>query len=406
MLTVAEAQQQILEQVRPLPPTLATGQILGLVLAEDIGSDLDMPPHDKALMDGVALRSADLRDGRAELAIVEEVAAGQVPRLPVGSGQATRIMTGAPIPVGADAVVMIERCEVLGAERVRIHDACARPGHNILPVGREMRRGEIVLRAGARLRPQEIGLLATVGRTRVQVHPRPRVAVLATGDELVDPAEHPGPGQIRNSNAVMLCAQVERAGAGPSYQGIAADDVAILRAKIGACLRSFDAVILSGGVSAGKRDLVPGVLAELGVRAIFHQVAMKPGKPVLFGIRPRAEPGPPRLAFGLPGNPVSSLVCFELFVRPALRGLMGLEPGPCFVQAALVSDFSSRSDRPIYHPARLQSSGSGWSVEPVQWFGSADLRGVCPANAFVLLPVGEHLHRAGQVLPVLQVEDM
>jgi molybdopterin molybdotransferase len=407
MLSVAEAQQKIREQLRPLPPVAsALCQTLGLLLADDIVSDLDMPPYDKALMDGFALRAADLREGRAELAIVAEVLAGQVPSLPIGPGQAARIMTGAPIPTGADAVVMVERCEALGPQRVLIKDASARPGHNILPRGREMRQGEVVLRAGAVLRPQEIGLLATVGRSTVQVYPRPAVAVLATGDELVDPSQQPGPGQIRNSNAAMLCAQVQRAGGEPKNLGIARDEPSELRERIAVGL-SADVLILSGGVSAGKRDLVPGVLADLGVRALFHHVAMKPGKPMLFAVRARdGSAGPPRLVFGLPGNPVSSLVCFELFVRPALCGLMALEPGPRFVQAVLSQDYPYRSDRPTYHPARLSAAPTGWSVEPVPWFGSPDLRGVSPANAFVLLPAGEHLHRAGQPLPVLCVEEL
>jgi molybdopterin molybdotransferase len=405
MLSVVEAQKQILEQARPLPPRpLALAAALGLVLAEDIVSDLDMPPYDKAMMDGFALRCADLNDGRAELTIVEEVMAGQMPQIAVAAGEATRIMTGAPLPSGVDTVVMSERCEVLDSRRVAVNDPALRPGQNLLKRGREMSEGEVVLRAGTPLRPQELGLLAAVGRTAVALVPRPRTAVLATGDELVDSDERPGPGQIRNSNAVMLCAQVQRAGGEPHNLGIARDAPEELKQRIAAGLH-FDVLILSGGVSAGQRDLVPSILAALGVRALFHHVAMKPGKPVLFGILEQAE-ALPRLVFGLPGNPVSSLVCFELFVRPALRALLGLEPGPRFVSALLSQDFPYRSERPTYHPARLQSDGTGWRVEPVAWFGSADLRGVSPANAFVLLPAGAHHHRAGQTLSVLCVDDV
>jgi molybdopterin molybdotransferase len=410
MLSVAEAQKRIQEHVRSLPsrgfPLVPEDAILGLILAEDVRSDLDMPPFDKALMDGYALRSADLRAGRAELAVVEEVTAGQVPQRSVGPGEATRLMTGAPLPKGADAVVMVERCELSGQDRVRINDAGLRPGQNILTKGREMRTGEIVLRSGTMLRPQEIGLLASVGQSVVQMHPRPLVAVLATGDELVSPSERPGPGQIRNSNAAMLCAQVARAGGVPVGRGIVKDDVLALRAEIMDSLLHANVLLLSGGVSAGKRDLVPGVLADLGVRAIFHQVAMKPGKPVLFGIREGDGNGPTPLVFGLPGNPVSSLVCFELFVRPALCGLMGREPGPRFVHANLVKDYPYRSDRPTYHPAQIRPTSTGWDVEPVAWVGSSDLRSIVSANAFMLLPAGEHLHRSGQTFPVLCVEDV
>jgi molybdopterin molybdotransferase len=399
MLSVAQALEIVLEQAKPLPPETAelTPQTLGLIVAEDVVSDIDMPPFDKAMMDGFALRTADLRDGQAELAIIEEIPAGKMPTLPIASGQAARIMTGAPMPTGADAVVMIERCELMG-HRVRVNDARLKPGQNILLHGREMRVGEAVLAAGARLRPQEFGLLATVGRTVVKVHPAPRVAIVSTGDEIVEPTVTPGPGQIRNSNGPMLTAQVCRAGGVPRFLGIARDEPSHLRALIAEGLQA-DVLILSGGVSAGKLDLVPGVLAELGVQALFHKVAMKPGKPILFGVKP------PRLVFGLPGNPVSSMVGFELFVRPAIRGLMALVPGPHLVKATLTKDYPYRTDRPTYHPARLQLIETGWTVEPVAWFGSPDLRGVLPTNAFLVLPEGDHAHRAGASLMVLRVEN-
>ncbi|MCI0681296.1 MAG: molybdopterin molybdotransferase MoeA [Gemmataceae bacterium] len=406
ILSVAEAQQRIVGQVRPLPPKTMplTSQALGLVLAEDVASDLDMPPFDKAMMDGYAVRSADVPDAGAELAVIEEVTAGRVPRLTVGPGQATRIMTGAPIPSGADAVVMIERTQAVDGRRVRLEGG-VKPGQNVLVRGKEMTRGAVVLRAGARLRPQELGLLALVGRTRARVQPAPSVAILPTGDEIVEPGEKPGPGQIRNSNGPMLAAQTTRAGGVPKLLGIARDTEESLRGLIGEGLGE-DVLVLSGGVSAGKLDLVPSVLADLGVRVDFHKVAMKPGKPMLFGVKDHGGRRPATLVFGLPGNPVSGLVCFELFVRPAIRGLMALPPGPVVVQATLTEDHAYRTDRPTYHPARLESTDAGWRVQAVPWFGSADLRGVTPANAFVLLPAGDHQHRAGDVLPVLMVEDM
>jgi molybdopterin molybdotransferase len=411
MLSVAEAQKIVLEHARPLPPESAglAPALLGLVLAENVASDLDMPPYDKAMMDGYAVRTADLPDGRATLAVTEEITAGRTPQLPVGPGQAARIMTGAPVPAGADAVVMIERTR-LSEGRVVIDDRPPRAGQNIMPRGREMRRGETVLAAGAVLRPQEIGLLASVGWAVVRVHPAPRVASLSTGDEVVEASEVPGPGQIRNSNGPMLTAQVARAGGVPRYLGIARDRLDSLRPLIAEGLQA-PVLILSGGVSAGVADLVPGVLQELGMVAHFHKVEMKPGKPILFGTRGDT------LVFGLPGNPVSALVCFELFIRPALRRLQGhAEAGPRMVAAVLAEDYAYRTDRPTYHPALLDSAplapggrgvggeGEGWRVRVVPWFGSPDLRGLGRANAFVLLPVGDHRHRAGEVFPVLVVE--
>jgi molybdopterin molybdotransferase len=399
MLTVAEAQAIVLRNTHPLPPVDAplTPAPLGAVLAEDIASDLDMPPYDKAMMDGYAVRSADLPDGRGTLTVIEEVTAGRTPRHTVGAGQATRIMTGAPIPPGADAVVMVERTRAEG-DRVKIEDRPPQAGQNVMPRGREMRCGETVLAAGAVLRPQELGLLATVGRASARVHPAPRVAVLSTGDEVVEAVERPGPGQIRNGNGPMLCAQAARAGGQPHYLGIARDRLDSLAPRVAEGLR-FDVLLLSGGVSAGALDLVPGVLQQAGVKPHFHKVEMKPGKPVLFGTRDST------LVFGLPGNPVSALVCFELFVRPALRRLAGhAEPGPFVVRATLAEDFVYRTDRPTYHPAVLEADDSGWRVRAVPWYGSPDLRGLTRANAFAVFPAGDHQHRAGQVFDVLRVE--
>lgn len=401
MLSVAEALAIVLQHARPLSPETCplTPAALGLVLAEDVASDLDMPPHDKAMMDGCAVRSADLPDGRGVLQVVEEITAGQTPRLPLGEGQASRIMTGAPLPDGADAVVMVERTQTLEGGRVAVEDRPPQTGQNILYRGREMRRGERVLAAGALLRPQEFGLLATVGRTEVRVVPAPRVAILSTGDEVVEAPQKPGPGQIRNGNGPMLVALTARAGGVPNYLGIARDRVEDLRPHVAEGLRA-NVLVLSGGVSAGKLDLVPGVLQEAGITAHFHKVEMKPGKPVLFGTTPEGT-----LVFGLPGNPVSALVCFELFVRPAIRRLRGHEdPGPRLVPARLVEDFAYRTDRPTYHPAVLEATPEGWQVDAVPWFGSPDLRGLADANAFVLFPAGDRRHRAGQMFDVLQVE--
>ncbi len=405
MLQVADAQAIVRQHLKPLPPEpmALTSAALGHVLATDVVSDLDMPPYHKSMMDGYAVRSVDLPTGKGTLHVIEEITAGQVPRRSLEAGQASRIMTGAPIPAGCDAVVIIERTR-LGADGcVEIEDRPPKPGQNILPRGAEMQRGDTILPAGTVLRPQEFGVLSTVGRTTVSVHPPPRVAILSTGDELVEPAETPQGGQIRNSNGAMLVALVSHSGGSPRYLGIARDDPACLRPMICDGLKAH-VLLLSGGVSAGKLDLVPGVLREAGVIAHFHKVEMKPGKPVFFGTSSRSEGGGQTLVFGLPGNPVSVLVCFELFVRPALRRMRGhADPGPNFVSALLSEDFAYRTDRPTYHPAHLELTATGWRVRPVPWFGSADLRALTQANALVLFPSGDQRYRAGQTFEVLSL---
>jgi len=401
MLSVAKAQSLVLDQTRPLAPVVTplAPEALGLILAEEVASDLDMPPYDKALMDGYAVRTADLAAGPVVLRVIEEVTAGQTPRLPLGSGQATRIMTGAPLPTGADAVVQVEHTHPLEEDRVALEKGPVAPELNILRRGREMHVGQVVLPPGTKLGPQEIGILATVGRTSFKVLLAPRVAILSTGDEIVDASQKPGPGKIRNGNGPMLAAQVGRAGGQPLSLGIARDTPESLRPLIERGLRQH-VLVLSGGVSAGKLDLVPGMLRELGVQSHFHKVEMKPGKPVFFGTRGDT------LVFGLPGNPVSALVCFELFVRPALRRLRN-EPvvGPRVVQAVLEADFAYRTDRPTYHPARLTQRPDGrWEVGAVPWFGSPDLLALTRANGLMVIPAGGGQYVRGAVVDVLPLE--
>lgn len=389
MLSVAEATQLVIKECRPLPPAQAPlASALGCRLAEDVASDCDMPPFDKSMMDGYAVRAADLP---GELAVIEEISAGRIPTRRVERGQSSRIMTGAPMPEGADAVVMIERTESLdGGKRVRIADV-ATAGQHVALRASDLRNGERVLTVGHKLGPAEIGLLATVGRSDVLVISSSEVRVLSTGDELVEPGTSLLPGQIRNSNGPMLTAQAATAGARVQYLGIARDDPDQLRERIQAGLQA-SVLVLSGGVSAGKLDLVPGILTSLGVEARFHKIAMKPGKPVFFGV----QPATPTLVFGLPGNPVSAFVGFELFVRPAIRALQGEpSPAPHFEPLPLAGDFAFATDRPTYHPA-LVSDGR---VQPVQWRGSPDLRALTLANALCLLPAGDVRHRAGELIP-------
>lgn len=369
-------------------------QAIGLVLAEPIQSDADCPPFDKSLVDGYALRMADVTQLPAILEIIEEITAGDVPSREVGEGHAVRIMTGAPLPRGTEAVVMVEETAIVSDEpaRVRIQAKRISAGQNILRQARCYAAGQLLIDAGKRLHAADIGLLAEAGRSQVLVRPRPRVAILSTGNELVAVDEQPGPGQIRNSNGAMLEALVESAGGTPESLGVARDNPADLEAAIRRGLNA-DIFLLSGGVSAGVLDLVPRTLQQLGVRQIFHKISLKPGKPLWFGCRTNANA--PTLVFGLPGNPVSSLVCFELFVRPTIAQWMGLEFDPLCRTAALSADFQHRGDRPTFFPGYLETHASGSVVRMLRWQGSADLRTCAEANCLVSFAAGDADYPAG-----------
>lgn len=402
MLTVDEALERVLAEARPLEPrAVPLDEALGLVLAEDITSDVDSPPHDKAAVDGYAVRTADVAAGERRLAVVEEITAGAVPQHKLERGEAARVMTGAPLPEGSDAMVMIERTRLITAganEHVELDSSPIATGQNIVRRASALRRGQTVLRAPLRLRPIEIGLLAEVGRHTVLARPRPQVAVLPTGNEIVPLEQQPGPGQIRNSNGPMLLATARWHGGQTIDLGIARDDPDQLEQLIRRGLEA-DILTISGGVSAGKLDLVPGVLSRLGVREVFHKIKLKPGKPLWFGVHRSGEKQ--TLVFGLPGNPVSSLVCFELFVRPAIARLAGLEvPAASNLRLPLASGFDHRGDRPTYHPARMIERDGRHLVETVAWIGSADLAALTAASALALFPAGDRTYGAGEEVSV------
>jgi molybdopterin molybdotransferase len=404
MLSVEAALDRIIEHVHPLAPVdvdLAAAQ--GLVLAQDIVSNVESPPFDKALMDGYAVRAADLNGEQVTLTVIDEVTAGRVSGKEVGPREAIRIMTGAPIPDGADLVVRIEESQTLAqGGGVVVQTRQTAPGTNIIRRGTALRFGDLILPSGRQLRAQELGALAEVGRARVPVIPRPLVGVLATGDELVPVDQEPAPGQIRNSNETMLLAQAGRLGCARFPLGIARDDRQHLEKKVRAGLWC-DVLCLSGGVSAGKLDLVPAVLEACGVQGVFHKVEMKPGKPVWFGVldQSRAADGKRHYIFGLPGNPVSSMVCFELFVRTALHRLAGIEPSrPVPVAARMAVPHRHRDERPTYYPSRLEANQGGPQVTPVDWKGSSDLRSTVDANAMTFFPAGERAFAAGEIVDV------
>ena len=393
MLEVAEALAEVLARVRPREPVTETlsPAVLGRVLAEDARADADSPPFPKSLRDGYAVRSADCAKPNAELEVVAEIAAGAVPTVPINPGECARIFTGAPMPDVADAVVMQEDTQPLDGGRVRITDANVKPRQWVFARGTEMRAGDVVLRAGTILNPAALGVLASLGQTRANLFPAPKVSVHSTGNELVEPGASVPLGKIRNSNGPMLVAQVTRAGGHPTYLGIVRDDRESATVTFKVALATANVFVIAGGVSVGKFDLVPAILEELGVAVHFRQVRMKPGKPLLFGTKDRT------LVFGLPGNPVSAFVCFELFVRPALRALAGhADPGPVTTRLPIAEALAVTNDRPSYHPAKLELGEAGWTVRPLQWLGAPDLRGLQPADALLALPPGDTRLDRGQ----------
>lgn len=401
MQSVSAALAAINEQLAPLArEEVPLAAARGRILVDTIASDIDSPPFTKALMDGYAIVAADSTSGRAVLEVLESITAGQLPKHKVSSGTAIGIMTGAPLPDGADAVVPVERTlEGEGSGTVEI-DGEFRSGANVLPRGESMSRGESIFTPGHRLRPQDLALLAELGIAQVPVRQRPRVAVLATGDELVPPDQTPGPGQIRNSNETLLVGMVEAIDCEAVRLGIARDEPADLREKINRGL-ACDVLLLSGGVSAGVADLVPQALRDAGVAEVFHKVNLKPGKPIWFGTRQSAD-GQKCLVFGLPGNPVSSLVCFEIFVRTAIRGLVGeavANPQP--IMAKLDEAIRVGGDRTVYFPCCLQIGEQGLPIaKPVPWAGSSDLRSTTRANGMVVIDPGTEAP-AGSIVPAM-----
>jgi molybdopterin molybdotransferase len=360
----------------------------GRVLAVDAHADRDYPPVARSVRDGFALRAADA-PGR--LRVIGEVRAGDVFEGEVRAGEAVEIMTGAPLPRGADAVVMVEHVERHDS-RVAISRSI-KLGENFTPQGTEAKRGETVLRIGHKLGFAEIGLLAMVGRERVQVFRQPRVAILPTGDEIVEAGEKPLPHQIRNSNASSLSVQVRRAGGIPEILPIARDSYESTRASIEQGLQS-DLLLLSGGVSAGKYDIVEQVLADLGAKFFFTRVKIQPGQPLVFGAVGA------KFFFGLPGNPASTMVTFELFARAAIERLSGYEnPMLPLMRAKLTRDFRHKTGLARFLPARLSEDGS--TVEPLGWQGSGDIPALARANAFLVAEADRESWKEGDDIRVL-----
>jgi len=403
MLPVERALAIVLEATPILPfESVPAGEALGRYLQETVQADHDYPEFDKSLMDGYAVIAADLKSRLRPLRVIQEIPAGTDPaRLtPVIHGTAARIMTGAPVPPGADAVVMVEETEPLPDDPQSIRpNRAVEPGVNISRRGADVRSGDVLLEIGDSIGPGEIGVLASCGRRRIQVGGRARLAVLATGDELVESSEVPGPGRIRNSNGPVLMALARGAGASERYLGIAPDDATILRRRIEEGLES-DVLVLSGGVSMGAYDLVGEALRALGVEIKFERVAIKPGKPFTFGRRGRT------LVFGCPGNPVSTYVIFEVFARPALRRMQGSpRPAPAPLRGILTTPVRQRPGRAGYHQARATWTGAAFAVEILPTTGSADFVSCARGNALAIVPSEIAALAAGEPVDFLLLDD-
>ena len=404
LLSFAEARHLVEEYAVTLsaapPELMPLLETHGRVLAEDLRADRDFPPFPRSARDGFAVRAADVATTPARLRCIGEIRAGagiDESAIVVGAGECAEIMTGAPVPRGADAVVMVEHTQRSG-EAVTVERSVA-AHENVVLQGSEARRDATMVSRGVRVNHTIVAIAAAIGRPQIAVHGRPRVAILATGDEVVDINLRPGPNEIRNSNSYSLAAQVQLAGGEPMILPVAhdqADELALLLRK------GFEAdlLLITGGVSMGKYDLVEQVLASFEASFFFTGAKIQPGKPVVFGECRAAEKVIP--FFGLPGNPVSTMVTFQLFARPLVDALSGSKPQPLpFAQAALKSELSIRTGLTRFLPARLQGSHEKPEVEVVRWQGSGDLMAASRANCYIVVPPERERFSPGETVTIL-----
>jgi len=356
--------------------TVAMNSAVGRVLAEDVVSDIDMPPFDKSAMDGYACRRSDLLN---EMEALEVIAAGQVPEFDIGANQCSKIMTGAMMPKGADCVIMVEHTRVTAKGLIEF--TAGKTANNICYVGEDVKKGETVLNKGLLLRPQHIAVMASAGCTNPKVYRKARVGILSTGDELVEPNQIPDAGKIRNSNAWQIMAQAEAMYVMPQYFGIAPDEESKTLAMIRKAMDECGVILLTGGISMGDYDFVPAVLREAGFTFHFKSLAVQPGRPTLFGTNPAGK-----ICFGLPGNPVSSFNQFELLVKPLLYKMMGHEYEPVLLKLPLAVDYRrKKSERLSFIPVMLNKDGT---VLPVEYHGSAHINALNRAFGLMSVPIG------------------
>jgi len=393
-LTVAQAQDYVLGAMQILgAESIPLQKTLGRVLAEDIRANRDQPPYDVSAMDGFAMRSIDVANVPATLEIIEDIKAGGMPGKIVGAGQCARIMTGAPLPQGADAVIRVEDTQALTETRVQINVA-VKPRNDIRDRGENMKTGEVVLSAGTEITPGVVGMLAMVKRASVLVYRRPTVAILSTGDELESLDDPFDPNKIPDANSYALMAQVQALGIEPVLLGIARDDPDHLRIMLQRGLQ-YDVLLVSGGTSVGVHDYVRPTLEELGVKMLFWRVAMKPGHPMAFGIAPLTW------VFGIPGNPVSSMVCFEEFIGPALRCINGYSRiYRRTVTATLTRDIKHRHSRTEFVRVMLSREGDALLATPTGDQGSGILRSMAMAEGLMIVQASSKDIEAGRKVVV------
>jgi molybdopterin molybdotransferase len=362
----------------------------GRILAQDIRSDMDMPPFNKSTVDGFACRRADLE---MELEIIETIAAGKYPERKVSAGECSRIMTGAPVPEGADTVIMVEDSLILPSGKVRFSGRYIKP--NISVKGEDIKNGEVVLKRGKLITPQDIAVIASVGSVSLSVSKFPVIGVISSGDELVEPDEKPDVSQIRNSNAYQLLAQIQRAGGNGTNYGIARDDKDATFEIVEKAVSECDIVLITGGVSMGDFDFIPSVIEKAGVKILFSRVNVQPGKPTTFGIHPKS------LVFGLPGNPVSSFIQFELLVRPLIFRMMGNEWKPVYTELPMKESYKRRSsDRMGLVPVIITGERL---VLPVEYHGSAHITSMSVADGIITIPEGKSIINKGDIVSVRQI---
>ena len=402
MLSYQEARRTVIEKLgaRKAPrftEPVRVGDALGCVLAQEVKTDREYPPFHRATRDGYAVFSADAKAG-ATLKLSGEIKAGDRVTKELFADTCVQIMTGAAVPSGADAVVMIEHTEREGDHVRFARDSV--PGQNFVPRGSEARAGQTLLAPGTRLGYAELALAAQVGAAELECAAKPRVAILSTGDEVVPVDAQPGRFQIRNSNSVSLAAQVRLAGGRPVLLGNAMDREDDLVPKITRGLRE-DLLVLSGGVSMGKYDLVESVLKDMGAEFYFDAVAIRPGRPAVFGKCGQT------FFFGLPGNPVSTMVTFELFVTPVVDWLSGAEPRELpIVEAKLVAPLNEKPGVTHFLPARVARTGAQLEVTPLEWQGSGDVAALGKANAFLVSPAERSNIAQGETVDVLLRRDL